>query len=71
MLSGKQNEKTLLEAVLLTCIIWKSFVKVAGFSIPWSILNPVTALGKKNIKLICLDARKITLKKRTNSLKNI
>lgn len=49
MLSGKQNEKTFLEAVLLTCIIWKSFVKVADFSIPWSILNPVAALEKTKI----------------------
>lgn len=68
MLSGKQNEKTLLEAVLLTCIIWKSFVKAADFSILWSILNPVAVLWEKKLnpkyfKLIHLGARKITLKK--------
>lgn len=56
MLSGKRNEKTLLEAVLLTWIMWKSFVKAAEFSILWSILNPVAVLrGEKNPTLNILN----------------
>lgn len=48
MISGGQHEQALLGAVLLTCIIWKSFLTASDFSTLQSIPNPVPVLwGEK------------------------
>jgi len=71
VLSGKQNEKTLLEAVRLTCIIWKSFVRVADFGILWSILNTVAALEKAKFQINTSGCKKNHPEKRAKALKSI